>query len=187
MLDKQQLRNKYLKLRKKNYFEVRTKYFKPLLSFLHKYYKNRLTYLSIYYPSNHEVNTLKLCELTKTKKNIITLLPSIKFNNDMEFYKWNYLDILKINKYGIPEPAVVGRALLPNIALVPLLAFDKSHHRLGYGKGYYDKFLNKYLRLNKNILTIGVAFSFQKYNKLPSSNLDVKLNYILTEKGMKKI
>ena len=48
------------------------------------------------------------------------------------------------------------------------------------------RFLNKFLRIKKNITTIGVAFSFQKYNKLPVTNLDIKLNYILTEKGLKK-
>ena len=67
---------------------------------------------------------------------------------------------------------------------MPLLAYDKRKFRLGYGKGYYDKFFNKYLRLKKNIMTIGVAFSFQKYHKLPTSNFDVKLDYILTEKGI---
>ena len=67
-----------------------------------------------------------------------------------------------------------------------MLAYDNNNNRLGYGKGYYDKFLNKYLRLKRNILTIGIAFSFQKYNKLPISKFDVKLDYILTEKGIKK-
>ena len=66
--------------------------------------------------------------------------------------------------------------------LIPLLAFDKNNDRLGYGKGFYDKFL----KIKKNIITIGVAFSFQKYNKLPTSNLDIKLDYILTEKGLEK-
>ena len=68
--------------------------------------------------------------------------------------------------------------------LIPLLAFDNRHYRLGYGKGYYDKYLNKYLKLNKQMITIGIAFSFQKYHKLPSSNFDKKLDYILTEKGL---
>ena len=68
-----------------------------------------------------------------------------------------------------------------------MLVFDKENHRLGYGKGFYDKFLNKYLKLNKKIITVGVAFSFQKYNNLPTDSLDVKLNYILTEKGIKKL
>ena len=68
--------------------------------------------------------------------------------------------------------------------IVPILAFDKYNYRLGYGKGFYDKYLNKYLKKFKNILTVGVAFSFQKYHKLPRNKQDVKLNYILTEKGI---
>ena len=64
--------------------------------------------------------------------------------------------------------------------VVPLLAFDKSKNRLGYGKGYYDKFLSK----NKDILTIGVAFSFQKFKKIKTSNFDIKMNNILTERGI---
>jgi len=103
----------------------------------------------------------------------------------MNFYKWKYLDPLKINKYGIPEPFKSKKFYKPNIVLLPLLAFDEEKNRLGYGKGYYDKFLTKYLRSNKNVLTIGVAFSFQKYNKLPINKNDVKLNYIFTEKGFK--
>ena len=73
---------------------------------------------------------------------------------------------------------------IPNIILVPLLAFDSKKNRLGYGKGYYDRYLQKYLNNYKNILTIGIAFSFQKHHKLPVTNNDVKLNYILTEKGI---
>ena len=60
----------------------------------------------------------------------------------------------------------------------------KKKNRLGYGKGFYDRYLKKYLKKNNNILTIGIAFSFQKYHTLPTSNKDVNLNYILTEKGI---
>ena len=66
--------------------------------------------------------------------------------------------------------------------LVPLLAFDNRNNRLGYGKDITIDILNKYLKKHKNILTIGIAFSFQKYHKIPVSNNDIKLNYILTEK-----
>ena len=84
------------------------------------------------------------------------------------------------------EPCLRSKPLVPDFMAVPLLAFDSDNNRLGYGKGFYDKFLNKFLKYKKKIITIGVAFSFQKYNKLPVSNLDVKLDYILTEKGIKK-
>ena len=72
----------------------------------------------------------------------------------------------------------------PNILLIPLVAFDKHLNRIGYGGGFYDRYLNKYLRKHDNILTIGIAFSFQKHHKIPELSYDVKLNYILTEKGI---
>ena len=53
---------------------------------------------------------------------------------------------------------------------------------MGYGGGYYDRYLNKLPKKIKNLLTIGLAFSFQEHNKIPISNSDVKLNYVLTEK-----
>ena len=100
----------------------------------------------------------------------------------MNFVEWQYLDPLKVNEFGMLEPCLTTKPLVPDFMLVPLLAFDSNNNRLGYGKGFYDRFLKN----KKKITTIGVAFSFQKYNKLPVSNLDVKLDYILTEKGMKK-
>ena len=102
----------------------------------------------------------------------------------MTFVQWDFLDILKVNKYGMLEPAIKKRSLIPNVALVPLLAFDKKNYRLGYGKGFYDRYLNKYLKINNNISTVGVAFSFQKHHNLPVDKRDFKLNHILTEKGI---
>ena len=101
----------------------------------------------------------------------------------MSFHQWKSKDVLKVNKYGMLEPFIQINKTTPNIMLVPLLAFDSKKNRLGYGKGYYDRYLQKYLNKFKNILTIGIAFSFQKHHKLPVTNNDVKLNYILTEKG----
>ena len=68
--------------------------------------------------------------------------------------------------------------------LLPTLAFDKNKYRLGYGKGFYDHYLNKYLKKISNITTVGIAFSFQKHHKLPIDKNDVKLDFILTEKGI---
>ena len=67
---------------------------------------------------------------------------------------------------------------------MPLVAYDRFHNRLGYGEGYYDRFIKKYKKNKKNLLTIGIAFSFQKYKKIPTSRFDEKLDYILTEKGI---
>ena len=88
-----------------------------------------------------------------------------------------------MNKYGIPEP-IKSEIKIPNIILVPLLAYDKNKNRLGYGKGFYDKYLNQYFKMHKKILSIGIAFSFQRYHKLPINEKDYKLDYIITEKGI---
>ena len=179
MQQKIAIRKKALVNRKKNYFEISSQFFYPLMKLLKKIKKNKKNTLSIYYPSNHEVNVLSLFQI---KKKIKILLPVTKPNNQMNFVEWKYLDPLKVNNFGMLEPCLANKPLIPDFMLIPLLAFDGNNNRLGYGKGFYDRFLK-----NKNkIITIGVAFSFQKYNKLPVSNLDVKLNYILTEKGIKK-
>ncbi len=183
MLTKQKIRKIYFKKRKKKYFEVDQNFFRPLINLLNKHRREKTIHLSLYYPSNYEVNTIKIIELLEGKKNIKTLLPVIKSSNQMIFSKWNFFDVLKVNRFGILEP-INKKPFIPNVALVPLLAYDKNNFRLGYGKGYYDRFFNKYLLLNKKILTIGVAFSFQKYHKLPISKFDVKLDYVLTEKGI---
>ena len=92
--------------------------------------------------------------------------------------------LLQINQFGLLEPIsfLKFKHKIPDLMLVPLLAYDKENYRLGYGGGFYDRYLNKFLKKHKNILTIGIAFSFQKHDKLPSSKEDVKLNYILNEK-----
>ena len=101
----------------------------------------------------------------------------------MNFFSWRTNDVLFINKYGILEPAET-QAKVPDVMLVPLLAFDKNKYRLGYGNGFYDRYLNKYKKQFKNILTVGVAFSFQRHHKLPINQNDFKLNFIITEKGI---
>jgi 5-formyltetrahydrofolate cyclo-ligase len=178
------IRKKALINRKKNYFEVSTHFFSPLIKLLRKKCINTTKTLSLYYPSNYEVNVLNLFHLMKKIK-IKILLPVTKPNNTMNFIEWQNLDPLKVNKFGMLEPCLINKPLIPDFMLVPLLAFDNNNNRIGYGKGFYDKFLNRFLKKNK-ITTIGIAFSFQKYNKLPVSNLDIKLDYILTEKGIKK-
>ena len=68
-----------------------------------------------------------------------------------------------------------------SILLVPLLAFDKYLNRIGYGGGYYDRYIKK-IKTKKKILTIGLAYSFQKVKEIPVNKYDKKLDYIITEK-----
>ena len=61
----------------------------------------------------------------------------------MKFVKWNLQEPLKVNNFGFLEPIQTSKTSKPDLIVAPLLAFDKSKNRLGYGKGYYDKFLKK--------------------------------------------
>ena len=84
----------------------------------------------------------------------------------MNFFSWSNKEPLSINKYGIPEP-ISNKAIYPSILLVPLVAFDKNLNRIGYGGGYYDRYIKK-IKKNKKVLTIGFAYSFQEVKKIPN-------------------
>tara|TARA_Y100001958_G_C21197295_1_gene524458 strand:- start:358 stop:909 length:552 start_codon:yes stop_codon:yes gene_type:complete len=176
------LRKKFYLRRKKKYFSINNNFFNPLKNLMKKISKNRGKNISLYYPNSYEVDVFKILE-NNYFKNFQLLLPSIEEGNSMHFHKWREISTLKVNKYGIPEP-INSKKILPAIILVPLLAFDKYKNRLGYGKGYYDKYLFKFKKINKKIISVGIAFSFQKYHKLPNNSRDFKLDYVLTEKGL---
>ena len=177
MLGKDFIRSRYILKRKKNYKKIEIKFFNPLIKLLKKK-KYTIKNIGIYYPSNFELDILKILDILYFKK-FNFLLPVINSKQNMNFYKWKKNDILFVNEHGFLEP-FKSKKVTPDALIVPLLAFDKFKNRLGYGKGYYDKFLND----QKKILSIGVAFSFQKYHKLPVNIRDHKLDFIITEKGI---
>jgi 5-formyltetrahydrofolate cyclo-ligase len=182
MSQKKILRRKYYNLRKKKYYEVEQGFFSPLIRLIKSNFKKKNFNLALYYPSSFELNVLKLLE-NDYMKNKNVFLPVIEKKNSMNFYLWKKNKALTVNKFGILEPAK-DSIKTPNLMLIPILAFDRYKYRLGYGKGFYDRYLNRYLSKFKNIITVGVAFSFQEHHKLPINKKDVKLRYILTEKGI---
>ena len=182
MVLKSSIRKKYFLKRKKKYFDIENKFFFPIKNLLKKNNSSKKLSIALYYPISFEVNILKIVNI-ENFKNFNFLLPVVEKKGLMNFYSWKKNDILLLNKYGIPEP-IKSKPIVPDIMFLPLLSFDRFKNRLGYGKGYYDKYLNKHFLKKKKIFTVGVAFSFQKYNKLPINNRDFKLDLIITEKGI---
>jgi 5-formyltetrahydrofolate cyclo-ligase len=90
---------------------------------------------------------------------------------------------LQQNAWGIlePDPIMLVRDADISLVLVPCLAVDRQGNRLGYGKGYYDKFFNRLAAANIFPLKVALAFSFQVLNNVPSIEADVPLDYIATE------
>ena len=177
-MNKPQIRKKVLLIKKKRFDKNLKINLNKFISFLKI---NNLNHKNVggYYPLNYEIDDLNILEFLE-KKNIKVSLPVIKKENQMNFCKWSRRDPLKINKYGIPEP-VTSKIIYPDILLVPLVAYDSNLNRLGYGAGFYDRYIEKIEKIKK-VTKIGLAFSFQKISSIPINQYDKKLDFIVTEK-----
>jgi 5-formyltetrahydrofolate cyclo-ligase len=109
-------------------------------------------------------------------------LPAITARGkSLTFRAWSPNDRLMLGSLGIPEPSPAAAELVPDLLLVPLAAFDRAGHRIGYGAGHYDVTL-AHLRKVKAITAIGIAFAVQEIKAVPMQPHDVALDYVLTEK-----
>ena len=169
------LRKKSLLLRKKKHLKVKKFNFHLIFNLIKKHFGKKKITIAGYYPSNYEVNILKFLE-EASKKKFKIVLPVIKSKSSMCFTTWFWKEPLYINKFGILEPKKINKEIVPDIIMVPLVAFDKSLNRIGYGKGYYDRFLK-----NTSAFRLALAFDFQVLEKIPTGNHDVPMNGIITE------
>ena len=129
--------------------------------------------IALYNSLKSEVDTsILISELV----NKVILLPKV-INNKIIFVKIDKNTKYKKSRIGVLEP--IGNEYLGNIDLiiVPGVAFDKKKNRLGFGMGYYDRYLN-----NKNIYKIGICFHEQLLDDIPNEIHDIKMDLILTEK-----
>ena len=177
-MNKFQIRKKIFKIRKQKKQKNLVLNFSSILQILKK--KSILgKIVGGYYPYNHEINILKVLEKFE-KKNFLISLPKIKKKSQMDFFEWSTNDPLVINRFGIPEP-ISKKIKYPDILLVPIVAFDNHLNRIGYGGGFYDRYIKK-VRKKKKVVTIGFAYSFQKVKKIPTNIYDIKLDFIINNK-----
>ena len=95
---------------------------------------------------------------------------------------WSFGAPLVSGVWGIREPPADAPELFPDILIVPLLAFDRLGHRIGYGAGYYDMTISR-LRAMKPVTAIGIAFAAQEIAAVPATPRDARLDLVLTERG----
>tara|TARA_B110000438_G_C15747408_1_gene621381 strand:- start:52 stop:618 length:567 start_codon:yes stop_codon:yes gene_type:complete len=181
--DKSYIRKEFLKKRKKKYLKVSEFNFDLIFKLIKKHFEKKKIIIAGYYPSNYEVNILNFLEKA-SKKRFKVVLPVIKSSTEMNFKSWIYKEPLYVNKFGMLEPKDSSKNIIPDLIMVPLAAFDNSLNRVGYGKGYYDRSLKKIIKLKKNAISLGIAYSFQKSQKIPTNKHDFKLDYIFTENGI---
>ena len=93
---------------------------------------------------------------------------------------WSFGEPLASGQWGIREPVAGAPEVAPDILIVPLAAFDRTGHRIGYGAGYYDRTINA-LRAMKSVTAIGIAFAAQEILQVPATERDARLDLVLTE------
>ena len=133
--------------------------------------------LLLYSALQDEVPTQSLLdELVAQGKTV--LLPRVVSDTDMELRQYTGLQDLQVGAFGILEPT--GKLFTDyekiDVAVVPGMAFDKEGHRLGRGKGYYDRFL----RLLPKTYKIGICFSWQLVDNVPTDEHDILMDQIMT-------
>ncbi len=136
----------------------------------------------MYASYNHEASTNEFFWFFKSKGYAIGF-PRITDSKErkMSFFKVDELSELSVGYKGILEPisnVCLDELVNKAIMLVPVVGFDTLCNRVGYGGGYYDRYISSMTPQYK----VGIGFEFQKFNKVDSDELDIKLDYIVTEK-----
>ena len=136
--------------------------------------------VGVYWPMRDEADTKWLVEAL-AYHDFVAALPAMQGRGrPLLFRKWTRRDPLIPGDFWVMEPSRRLLEVLPDLLFVPLAAFDRRGHRLGYGAGYYDATLRD-LRAMKPLLAVGVAFAAQEVAEVPAEPHDQPLDLVLTE------
>lgn len=175
-MNKKELRKEYLKIR--HNIEGKTQKSNDIFNKIINLdiYKSSKT-VGIYYSMDDEVSTISLIDYSlKLGKEVC--LPRVLNNNEMKFYKITDRNNLSKSKYGVLEPTnnnLVNPKTI-DLMIIPGVVFSKELYRIGYGSGYYDRYL-----LKTNSYKIGLSFKETLVDFVPHDEYDVKLDLIITD------
>ncbi len=137
--------------------------------------------VSGYSPIRSEIDPTPLMQEIAAQGGRLALPAVTARGQSLIFRAWSPSDRLMLGPLGIPEPSPASAEVLPDVMLVPLAAFDRAGHRIGYGAGHYD-FTFAHLRKMKTVVGVGLAFAAQEIKPIPALSHDVALDYVLTER-----
>jgi len=139
------------------------------------------TIVSGFMPLKSEINPLPLMRKLADAGASLALPVVAGRGKALIMRAWAWGEPLVSGVWGIREPGPAAPEVQPDIALVPLLAFDRSGYRIGYGAGYYDLTITQ-LRANKPMTVVGIAFAAQEIETVPTTPFDARLDLVLTER-----
>lgn len=138
-----------------------------------------------YHPIRNEVDLLPLAEQFPDKR---WYLPVVANHDHLEFFHYHPQHTLNSGKYGIQEPLTDSDPLhtihQTDLLLAPGLMFDRQGYRLGYGKGYFDKFFQKLAEAGQQPIRAGIVPSLLFQETLPHDPWDTPMDYLITESGI---
>ncbi len=137
--------------------------------------------VSGFMPLKSEINPLPLMRKLAAQGARLALPAVAGRGKPLVMREWVLGEPLDAGVWGIREPKPEAAELEPDILLVPLLAFDRAGHRIGYGAGYYDLTLAQ-LRARKPVIAVGLAFAAQEVAAVPATPRDARLDLVLTER-----
>ena len=138
------------------------------------------TIVSGYAPIRNEIDPAPLMKKLAAQGARLALPTVTARGHSLIFRAWSPGDRLTLGALGIPEPSPAAAEITPEIMLVPLAAFDRAGHRIGYGAGHYD-YTFAHLRKTKAVTGVGLGFAVQEIQAVPALSHDVALDYVLTE------
>lgn len=139
--------------------------------------------VSGYWPVGREMDDRPLLRALRAERLAVALPTVVKEGCALQFRAWDGVEDLAPGPYGIPAPPTSAPQLRPTLVIVPLVLYDAVGHRLGSGKGFYDRTLAE-LRGVSTILAVGVAFAAQRIAALPALPTDQRLDAVVTEVGV---
>ena len=182
---KNELRKELLKRRQN--IQNRNDKDKQIISFVsslneYKYADKLLTYV----PLNGEINTEPLIINALSDGKIVAVPYCEDKHGNMSFYIINSLSELKVGTFGVSEPDINLNKRLEDfeksIIIVPGVSFNRDGHRLGYGGGYYDRFLE-----NFGGTSIGLCYDEMICNTIPLEEHDIAVNFLITDKSIENL
>jgi len=138
--------------------------------------------VSGFWPIGQEIDIRPLLHTLHERGHPIALPVTPRRGNPLSFRLWRPGDVLEQEKFGTFRPT--GEPAVPSFLLVPLLAFDRRGHRLGYGAGFYDRTL---AALAGTRYALGVGYAGQEAPEVPAGPTDIRLDAVATDRGILRV
>ena len=141
------------------------------------------TIVSGFFPIRSEINPLPLMRRLAAAGAKLALPVVAGRGKPLILRAYAFGDPLVTAQWGLREPPPEAPEVIPDVMIVPLAAFDRTGHRIGYGAGYYDMTITK-ARSQKAVVAIGIAFAAQEVDRVPATPRDARLDLVLTEREL---